>query len=562
MKMLKKNNSPLYDLDIIISKKRGSMKTQLSIIIITMLLSTHSYNMDDLKNHIAQDLHQAKQDLGIIIGSVAPNIGALIADEPRAITNNPYKNKIAQVREGIGISEGEKEYLTKRLPIAKAAFEKILNIKLEDKHVPTTAIASSGGGYRALLYTLGFFNAMEIIELLDTITYATALSGSTWAVAPWISSDMSLKEYKKYIIKCVQKEFTKLTDTEELLIFDAARVKSIYHQPKNLVDIYGDLLGTHLLEKHGDKRHMVYLSEQADKIRNGIKPYPIYVAIDANEKIVKNQTWYEFTPHEIGNRIDNKYVPTWAYGRKFKNGKSIDNAPEKNLSYHMGTWGSAFGADVATIEHAVASRLGHQEIIEKILEPIQGDRPVPCYATIANYTRGMNTGKKEPKTQTFVDAGTDFNLPIPPCYNRNIDLIFINDVSAGTIGNELKKAQAHAKRHNYPFPKINYKNLDKQTISIFKDENNSKAPVVIYMPRISDQRLWEDNKLNPQFKKYNLSGFDLDYETNHGPDETIHFQYNKKNAKQTIHQAEFNVRVNQAKILETLQYVIDKKRKA
>src|SRR5229473_1244104 len=83
-----------------------------------------------------------------------------------------------------GISEGEKKYLNNRLPIVKAALEKMLNRSLDNKKIPKIALIGSGGGYRAMFCTTGSLNGAQKIGLLDTITYITALSGSTWAVAP------------------------------------------------------------------------------------------------------------------------------------------------------------------------------------------------------------------------------------------------------------------------------------------------------------------------------------------------------------------------------------------
>jgi phospholipase A2 len=552
----------------LIHQKKGEkiMRIKMSAIVL-LIINIHCYSMDTILDglieEVRKDLAQARQEIGTVIGVVSPSIGNALSGEPRAITNNPYKDQVAYVRQGTGISLGEKEYLKNRLPIVKASLEKLLKRQLQNDQIPNIVMIHSGGGYRAMHCTTGSLYGAKKIGLLDATTYQTGLSGSTWAIAPWISTGMPLKKFKQYIIDCASQSFTDPTDAEELLIFEAARVKSTYGQPKTPVDLYGDLLGNRLLSAAGDDRHMIYLSEQAKKIQNGKLPYPIYTAIDGDENIVENQTWYEFTPHEIGNPIDNVYVPTWGYGRKFKEGKSVDNAPEKNLSYHMGTWGSAFGASIKTVEKETAKTIGHWECVEKLLEPIEGERPLEFYALIASYAYKMNTGKAEPKTKKFVDAGLDFNLPVSPisglCPERKADVMIICDASAGTIGNELRKTAEYMKKHNLPFPQINLENIDKKTISVFKDKTDPNVPVVIYLPRISDQQLWENNKSNPQFAHYNLSGFDLEYETNHASAETIHFQYNPPKALQIIEQTEFNMRVNEAKIIKALNFAVNRK---
>lgn len=551
------------------------MRLQLHLIV-TTLLTTQCFGMEQTKKEIEKDLHQikedlynAKHDIATVIGMVSPQLATYIKGESKAITNNPYKHKDAYVRQGAGISNGEKDFLKKRSPIVKAALEKLLNRQLNEKHTPTIALVHSGGGCRAKLCTTGSLRGAQKIGLLDTTTYVIGLSGSTWAIAPWISTEIPLKVFKEYILDCIEKPFTDLTDKEELLLFDAATVKSAYQQPKTPVDLYGDLLGNRLLVKEGDNRYMIYLSDQAKIVENGTYPYPIYTAIDADEKIVTGQTWYEFNPHEIGNHLS--HIPSWSYGRYFEEGKSIKKSftsypPEKNLAYHMGTWGSAFGANIKTIETEAAKRIGHWELIEKLLKPIEGARPLKFYAEIPNYEYKIDPATphdQEAQNKFFVDAGTYFNLPVLPvsglCPERKADIIIICDASGDDIGDELRKTTIYMKQHNLPFPTINFENIDKETMSVFNDKHDPNVPLVIYLPRISDQQLWEKNKENPQFKKYNLSGFDLDHETNHGFAQTQHFQYERKNAQKVIDQTEFNMRVNAAKIIKAIEWKIDQK---
>jgi len=41
------------------------------------------------------------------------------------------------------------------------------------------------------------------------------------------------------------------------------------------------------------------------------------------------------------------WIPTWAFGRRFVGGKSIERTPETNLAILLGTFGSAFTATLA-----------------------------------------------------------------------------------------------------------------------------------------------------------------------------------------------------------------------
>jgi hypothetical protein len=79
------------------------------------------------------------------------------------------------------------------------------------------------------------------------------------------------------------------------------------------------------------------------------------------------------------------------------------------------------------------------------------------------------------------------------------------------------------------------------------------------MPRISDPALWEQYKDKPEFKDYNLSGFDLDYETNNGFAATKNFQYTIPNSTLLMNQAEFNLHTSEDKIWQAIEWKINQK---
>jgi hypothetical protein len=502
---------------------------------------------------------------------IAASYCAFIASSIHAmeiIPSKKNKKSNASVMRYTGISDGEKAYLQKRLPVVKAALEKVLNRPLENKQVPQIAIIGSGGGYRAMLCTTGSLCAAHKIGLLDSTTYLTALSGSTWAVAPWIATGKSIDEFKNYIQECAAKSFTESTFQEKELMLKAI-LKKINKKPFTPVDVYGFCLANRLLESLGTKRQKITLSEQANKIAPGLYPYPIYTAIDGRETIVTGQTWYEFTPHTIGDRTNNIHIPTTSYGSKFEQGKLKKHCPEKSIGYQMGTYGSAFGANIRDIiEEIVKDPISRKEIEDLIPDNIEGERPLNFYAKVPNYMYKMENitdpTLSPDKYMNFVDAGLECNLPYPPvsgvCSERTPEILIFLDASAGeNIGNELIKVATYAKDHNLLFPNIDVENIGKKTMSIFKDENNTNVPVVIYMPRISDKDLWEQHKSEPEFADYNLSNFDLHYETNNGFAKTQEFEYTPEHSTLVMNQTEFNMLVNKDKIIETIQWCIDRK---
>lgn len=511
-------------------------------------------------------LETARKEVRLLEKIIAPKLEQSLHGEQPAIANNPHRNSKAFAMHNPGISEGEKICLNNRLPVVKAALEKMLNRSLHDNQVPKIALICSGGGYRAALCTTGSLCGAKKIGLLDAITYITALSGSTWAVAPWVSSGLPIKKFKEYLQDCVAKPFHETTHEERILIANAIAVKKIYTQARTLVDPYSDLLANRLLACMGDARQMIYLSDQAKKIESGAYPYIIYTAIDGREEYIDGQTWFEFTPHTIGDYTNNIHIPTWAYGREFNDGESTNDAPEKPLGYIMGTCGSAFAANIHTILKKVVKNEDLQKKFDLSLE-LQGKRLIPFWAEVPNYMYNMNLENDETLPikdhLKFVDAGLDMNLPYPPisgiCKERTPDILIFLDASGGQIGKQLDKITGYVLKHKLDFPSINHNNIDKQTISIFEDKQNPLAPIVIYMPRISDQELWNANKENPEFAKYNLSGFDIDYETKQGFCKTKNFEYTPEQSTLVTNQTEFNMRVSKDAIIEAINGWIDRK---
>lgn len=487
---------------------------------------------------------------------------------------------VAHVEYNTGISQDERNYLQLRRPIAKAALEKKLQCTIPENKTPTLAIAGSGGGYRAMLYLAAILDRLAQAELLDAITYISALSGSTWAVAPWITTGMTPQEFAPYIQQCASKNFLDLEHKEKeaiakIIVPASAKATSGYaaHKDHTLVDIYGHLLAHGLLEKLGKQKYTTCLSDQRKRIQNGTYPFPLYIAIDGRDEkaAIKNPTIYEFNPYTINEHTNHTQIPAWADGKKFEHGKSITTT-EKKLAHHLGTWGSAFAISIKEIlEHVFADHQDFLKHIEKILSNIEGERVIPCYAALPNYMY-KNENFNHPvadktlftdKIMKRVDAGLENNLPYAPvsgiCAERLPDITIFIDISAGEIGEEFEKVIQYAKKYNLPAPKVDLTDIGKKTISIFSDKNNPNIPTFIYMPRISDKNLWEKHKNDAEFKNYNLSSFDLDHATNHGFAKTEHFQYTLEHSALVMNQARFNFHVNEAAILQAIKDKIDQK---
>ena len=445
---------------------------------------------------------------------------------PQFNHNNIFKKESARVRQNSELGLEELTTIDLRLKQTQPALANFLELSLQPDQNLRIGFCGSGGGYRAMLSTVGFLVGAERIGLLDTALYMSALSGSTWALGPWTSMNISIDEYKKQLMGKTQ-NMLKIAGNQILPAPESDQLKSLmynlelkylFHAPISSVDLWGGMIANKLFEP-AKNRQDLYLSDQRKIITDGKHIFPIYTAVNPDETHPSGKTvynWFEFTPFEIGSTNLNAFTPTWAFGRKFLNGQTVSYnttagpqyGPEQTLGYYLGVFGSAFTINMQEVLSMMeqADNTSEQSydamelkvaVLEEIAKNLAGikdfrkSRVSP--AKVFNYTYGLPSSPlKDIKQITLVDAGLAFNLPTPPLLRkeRALDVIFILDSSAdeGTAG-ELKKAEKHARDNNLPFPAIDYDLAKSQTLSIFKDQANPNIPTIVYMPLIKDMSL-------------------------------------------------------------------------
>jgi len=487
----------------------------------------------------------------------------------KTVTSDTHASTVAEVRFGNQLHPGELEYVKNRKPKVRAALENLLDMPLGNNYQPTIALVCSGGGYRAMLGSIGAWSGLQEIGVFDTVTYISTLSGSTWALGLLMSTRMTIAQLKKYIAQRLVTSFYEINRVDARLIgrmlFD--KIKS--HQSLTTVDLFGAFLARHLLKGHfGNDCQKVHVSDQCDYIQAGNVPFPIYTAIDGRMRAVANPAWYEFTPFEIGSAEYAAYVPSWAFGRRFDNGRSIDFAAEQSLGFLFGIFGSAFCAHVGLAWDRVLKDLTPslmKSTIESFLVTTKLAQLRFSWARVRNFMFGVadNSLQKQKKLK-LIDAGIECNLPYLPVsgqrQERKSDIIIFFDFSRSRIPHSLQKAESYARAKGLKFPVINYDGIENRTISIFRDEHDPSVPVVIYMPRISDHLLLEDKVQEPRFKKYRrLRDFDFTKCADSGSCRTLNFQYKLNESKQVMDQMEFNVIANADEIINAIRWVVERK---
>jgi len=522
------------------------------------------------------------------------------------IHKNPYAKKDATIRIGGPIAcDQERKAFNIRQKKVKIAQEKFLDMKFNKDEPPlVVAFVGSGGGQRARLCTTGSCFAAEQTGLLDCVTYFSALSGSTWFLAPWLLTGGTVESMRERVIRDAMKNLGLRNSKKDIKdIINSLSAKFAFGQSINIIDLYGSLLGAYYLYGYGKDGNpqRTYLSDIASRIETGDYPLPIMTAVTA--EIGLKHEWCFFTPWEFGSRWFGRsgmYIPMWAFGRKFKNKKTKNWNTDKDplygvrstLPFLMAIWGSAMAAHLKVVYEAVLKDMVSGPIkaaLRYALKKTDFGKLRLAWGEVWNPMYKLEESKyAKYRYLKLADAGIKMGCPVFDTYRRpadkNIkessapDVIFIFDAS-GIVGkSELERQEKYARKRNLPYPRIS--SLRQDVVHIFTKNPDPKMfkdyeiPTVIYLPRQNREKLVDEiiskAKTDPDLaylgklaKK--LKDFDLQ-KCMKGSCGTLNFKHLSKMGKlhtseHLVNMTEFNLRANIDKIKEVMKERIELKRK-
>ncbi|XP_020337275.1 cytosolic phospholipase A2 zeta [Oncorhynchus kisutch] len=526
-----------------------------------------------------------------------------------------------EVRLDFDIPPEEKEFLNKRKVLVGQALQKELGLTSppDPKKLPVVAVVGSGGGTRAMTGLYGSLKGLQRLGLLDSVSYITGVSGSTWALATlyqeadWSQRDMdeSISAIEEEITKSILSAFT----TEKLLYYkhQMAEKKKEGHMV-SLIDMWG-LVIEHCL--HGKKKTST-LSDQQKAVSEGQNPLPICTAVnlkDGGKGTTTEFEWCEFTPYEVGFPKYGAYVHAEDFGSEFYLGHLVKKHPEICIASLLGLWSSVFSLnltqlwDFATGGQTSWSTWLGEEInkIEFDNEPTTLDtylfKPItntasaltsffttrPVITQIYNFMRGFFLHRNYNDNSNFTswkdmhpdafpnrltpadptlylaDSGFSINTGCPPVLRpeRGVDIIMsLNYSWCEDQFNVLKRTEVYCKDHSIPFPRIDFSSLEGQPLKelyVFEDEENPKAPIVLHFPLV-----------NISFKEFKAPGVarkgeeerkagDVDISSSRSPYLTKHLTYTAKDFRALTDLTSYNIQNNKEQILQALGKVLERK---
>ncbi|KAI0699790.1 FabD/lysophospholipase-like protein [Cerioporus squamosus] len=443
------------------------------------------------------DIQERLSTLLLELGLGPGSLYDQIVNGPPDLAVNPECEWDAEVRIGEDLCISERAFLGERRRRMRAAFARLIGVpesEVDERDIPTVAVAGSGGGYRAMLNTLGSLSAAQSLGILDCVTYTAGVSGSCWALGILYSGVAGSHLPRDAALHAQDRIATSYLDmdtldalttppTNKYLLAGIIRKAAGDTGTVSLVDLYGTLLSSRLYVPSElarlDPRHLS-LHFFRRFVDNGALPLPIFSAIqhvtppEKAEAIVEVEDekavsvdqdraqsldnerarlaqsirwlWYEFTPYEVGCDELGAWIPSWSFGRPFDNGKNLDRRPETSFTILAGMFGSAFCASLKHYFREIEPMLRILPAqlytwLEDIATENERDlgliHPVlPCQ--LPNFLKGLVGQLRygsppditEQDTLGFMDAGAELNIPYYPFLRRSVDCVIALDASA------------------------------------------------------------------------------------------------------------------------------------
>ncbi|KAF1992411.1 putative cytosolic phospholipase A2 [Aulographum hederae CBS 113979] len=458
--------------------------------------------------------HDAMADLRMM-KSIA-SVEHLVTKDLRNAEMFPEVATVAEVRHGLDLCLEEKEYLSIRREHVRNHFASYIGVDPAEVHpddIPIISFGGSGGGFRAMIGMMAYSDHMKKSGLGDVLTYVAGVSGSCWTLAAYYTfGDASWES----VIRQCKRRF----HPNHPLSMDA--IRQVLSAPEGplvalgpivqkhqsgletvAMDLYSVFTTGHVFlhndpmqqpggtvskEVAGYHREWFKWSNATKYLNQGQEPLPILTAIrherpwkdwadsshpfkDANPNEKEHSEaedawfqWYEMTPFEIGCDELEAWVPTWAFGRPFSEGRSTMQLPEQSLALLLGLCTSApagpltsylatikrnlpggfIGDSITNMASSISKYWGKQGT-----EEFQQHHPLHAcnehnflfHATPLQPGERRPDGIENSPRIHLIDSGMDNNCPTYPLLHprRHVDLILTMDASSDVLKDSFQQ---------------------------------------------------------------------------------------------------------------------------
>ncbi|MEE6512327.1 hypothetical protein FKM82_019280 [Ascaphus truei] len=530
------------------------------------------------------------------------------------------------LRLGFELSEGEKGYLEKRKAVVSRALGEALQLQRgpSAQEVPVIAVLGSGGGTRAMTSFYGSLAGLQDLKLLDSVTYISGVSGSTWCMSTlYEDPDWSQKDLQDPIGRARKS----VTGSKA----GAFSVERLRHCLQQLVAMekdghrvtFTDLWGLVIEYFLHQQDNPVKLSDQQACVSRAQNPYPIYAGVNVRVNISGGDfaEWCEFTPHEVGFRKYGAFVRTEDFGSEFFMGHMIRRRQEPKICFLQGVWGSVFAANLDEIwARAAGTGIRWLTSLTDVIKVIDGCRrlhfrdpsrletrlvmPSGVVSHIFqdffksrftageryNFTKGLYLYKDYVGVREFVawkgnhldsfpnqltpmeeslylvDGGFSINSPFPLMLQqeRDVDVILSFNYSWDAPFEVLHLTTNYCRERGIPFPQITLSEKDEKNPKecyLFMDEDDPRSPIVLHFPMV-----------NNTFRRYKAPGVgrateqekadgNVALEGKDSPYRTKNFTYEPHHFDQLVEMNRYNVLNNREQIKKAIQAAVARRKR-
>jgi hypothetical protein len=312
-----------------------------------------------------------------------------MTDDPQVKQQaHAHDDEVAYLRSSAGLCDDEEDFRVKRLTHVARCLRRVFGEEVAggpNASTPTIAICASGGGHRAMIGTLGMYEAFSRNDdepdkpaFIDCVTYASCLSGSSWFTMPRAMGApiQALKDgYKKYALipgdvkalpslksnplvrfqsKTYPEHFNFEGDDYYYSYFNEREATYanimrlfLWRLPISMVTLYGEIIAHMTLSPFDDpaihqkyevrgypkqSRQQMTLSQIKNYIGDGTTfPYPIGTMVSGiSQKTARNQhtkdmhyIWGEASPYEVGFDYYHNGLLTGAYVPTWASGRKF-----------------------------------------------------------------------------------------------------------------------------------------------------------------------------------------------------------------------------------------------
>uniref|UniRef100_A0A8C4W802 Phospholipase A2 n=1 Tax=Gopherus evgoodei TaxID=1825980 RepID=A0A8C4W802_9SAUR len=513
-----------------------------------------------------------------------------------------FRPKDMDVRFGFDLCTEEQDFLCKRKKYVAAAVKKVLQLEedLQDHEVPVVAITTTGGGTRSLTAMYGSLLGLQKLNIFDSVSYITGLSGTTWTMANLYEDANWSQKYLEEAINKARKQVTKC----KIKGFTLDRLKYYYNELKerrqeghntSFIDLWG-LMVEYMLHDEKDNHK---LSDQRQAINEGQNPLPIYLAINLKNSYSAQdfREWLEFTPYEVGFWKYGAFIRSEDFGSEFFMGRLMKKFPESRICYMEGMWSGIFSLDVMYFWNLAFdsedfwyrwTRDRVKDIETRLLTPAgvlsTAFRDVltgrPTIAEFPNFLRGFQMHNEYLENEHFstwkdtvldtypnklietaqhplslADTGFFINTSYPPLLipQRKVDVILHLNYSGGS---------QTLVRRGIPFPRIEMSDEDRKNLKecyLFEDAESPRAPIVLFFPLVNDT-----------FKKYKAPGVErsptemeegkVDVSSPLSPYTTREVSFSEENFDNLVKMTDYNILNNENLIIQALRTAVERRK--